>query len=525
MKLNTKRTIFVGFAFFLILAFWQAYDSIIPLILTNKFGMSQFWSGVIMALDNILALFMLPLFGALSDKYKGNAGRRTPFIRFGTLLAAIALVGLSFADGMQLKQLNAVSTIDDPAALTTLYDVKSGSVLSTPEGNPFILGSDDKAETTDISKDYFVSIRTDTTEKDAEGKDFSPYVNYVVPTRQAYAAMATKNNPIPLILFIFILLILLIAMATFRSPAVALMPDVTVKPLRSKANAIINLMGTAGGILILVTGIVFKTSSVSNSLMDYRFYWSVVACIMVVALIVFLSTVKEPQWAAQMHSDAIRYGVDEKEEAVETGEKRKLSKPEFRSLIFILLSVALWYFGYNAVTSKYSVYAPDYLQKNYNTTMLIAQGAAIVAYLPAGMVASKIGRRKTILAGVLMLGTAFGVAATMTASSPDILMNIMFALAGVAWATINVNSFPMVVELSSGSDVGKYTGFYYTASMAAQTVTPMLSGFLMDKLGMKVLFPYAAIFVALAFVTMLMVRHGDAKAVAKKGLEALDIED
>jgi len=246
---------------------------------------------------------------------------------------------------------------------------------------------------------------------------------------------------------------------------------------------------------------------------------------MVGALITFLLTVKEPQWAAQMQSDAIRYGVDEKEEAAQSGEKRKLSKPEMRSLIFILLSVALWYFGYNAVTSKYSVYAPNVLQKNYNTTMLIAQGAAIVAYLPAGIVASKIGRRKTILGGVLMLGTAFGVAATMNAGSPDILMNIMFALAGVAWATINVNSFPMVVEMSSGSDVGKYTGFYYTASMAAQTVTPMLSGFLMDQLGMTVLFPYAAVFVALAFVTMLLVRHGDAKIIAKKGLEALDIED
>ena len=530
MKLNTKRTILVGFAFFLISAFWQAYDATIALTLTNKFGMSQTWSGVIMALDNILALFMLPLFGALSDKHKGKSGRRTPFIRFGTILAAIALVALSFADGMQLKQLDAVSAIDDPAALATLYDAQVGSILNTPEGDKFILGTDSDSNTADVSKEYFVSILSDTKEtvideKTNTEKEISPYARYVVPTRQAYAADATRANPGPLVLFICLLLVLLVAMATFRSPAVALMPDVTVKPLRSKANAIINLMGTAGGILILVLGMVFKTSAVSNSLMNYTVYWGVVAAVMIAALVTFLLTVKEPQWAAQMHSDSIRYGVDEKEAAEESGEKRKLSRPEMRSLIFILLSVALWYFGYNAVTSKYSVYAPNVLQKNYNTTMLIAQGAAIIAYLPAGIVASRIGRRKTILAGVLMLGTAFGVAATMTASSPDILMNIMFALAGIAWATINVNSFPMVVEMSSGSDVGKYTGFYYTASMAAQTVTPMLSGFLMDKMGMTVLFPYAAIFVALAFVTMLMVRHGDAKIIAKKGLEALDIED
>ena len=526
MKLNYKRTILVGFAFFLISAFWQAYDATVALTLTNKFGMSQTWSGVIMALDNILALFMLPLFGTLSDKHNGKSGRRTPFIRFGTIVAAIALVALSFADGMQLKQLDAVSAIDDKAALVTLYDAQAGSVLTTPENEKFILGEDQDATTKDISKDYFTSILSDATEIDPETKkEVSPYTNYVVPARQAYAAAATKANPGPLVLFIALLLILLIAMATFRSPAVALMPDVTVKPLRSKANAIINLMGTGGGILILVLGIVFKTSAVSNSLMNYTVYWGVVAAVMIGALITFLLTVKEPQWSAEMRADSIRFDVDEKEAAEEAGEKRKLSKPEMRSLIFILLSVALWYFGYNAVTSKYSVYAPNVLQKNYNTTMLIAQGAAIIAYIPAGIVASKLGRRKTILAGVLMLGTAFGVAATMGPGSPDILMNIMFALAGVAWATINVNSFPMVVEMSSGSDVGKYTGFYYTASMAAQTVTPMLSGFLMDKMGMRVLFPYAAIFVALAFVTMLLVRHGDAKPEAKGGLEALDIED
>ena len=162
---------------------------------------------------------------------------------------------------------------------------------------------------------------------------------------------------------------------------------------------------------------------------------------------------------------------------------------------------------------------------NYNTTLLLAQAAAIVSYLPAGIVASKIGRKKTILGGIVMLATAFGVAAFMRADSPLWLMNIMFCLAGIAWATINVNSFPMVVELCSGGDVGKYTGFYYTASMTAQIVTPMFSGFLMDKMGMTVLFPYAAIFVALAFVTMSLVRHGDAKIEAKRGLEALDIDD
>lgn len=146
----------------------------------------------------------------------------------------------------------------------------------------------------------------------------------------------------------------------------------------------------------------------------------------------------------------------------------------------------------------------------------------MAAYLPVGVAASKIGRKKTILCGVAMLCASFAVAAFLRAESPPLLMNCMFALAGVGWATINVNSFPMVVELSRGGDVGRYTGFYYTASMAAQTATPYLSGLLMDRFGMHVLFPYAAVFTALAFVTMLFVRHGDSKPEAKRGLEALD---
>ena len=509
MKLNYKRTILVGFAFFLISTFWQAYDATIALTLTNKFGMNQFWSGVVMALDNILALFLLPLFGTLSDKCKSKHGRRTPFIRLGTVVAAIALVGLSFVDNMQLEQIQAVSQVDDPAALALIYETQSEKELATPDGARFVLK--DK-----FSKEEFVAIRSTDDIEDVTNKDENktPYTSFVVPARQAYAADMTAENPAPLVIFMAVLLVLLVAMGIFRSPAVALMPDVTVKPLRSKANAIINLMGNAGGIIVLVLGMgfAFNISGADNAMMSYTPYFLTIAGVMVAALIVFLATVKEPAWAAQMQSDSIRYGLEvSADEDKEKSGDRKLSKSEMMSLICILLSVALWYFGYNAVTSKYSVYAPNVLLKDYSTTMLIAQAFAIVAYVPAGMIASKVGRKKTILAGVVMLAAAFGAASIMGPSSPGWVMYIMFALAGIAWATINVNSFPMVVEMCSGSDVGKYTGFYYTASMTAQTLTPMLSGYLMTQFGMTVLFPYAAIFVALAFVTMFLTRHGDAK--------------
>lgn len=424
MKLNYKRTILVGFAFFLISAFWQAYDTIIPLILTNKFEMKQTWSGVIMALDNVFAVFMLPFFGNLSDKTNTKFGRRTPFIFIGTICAVIFFTLLGFVNSLTV--------------------------------------------------------------------------------------------------FILLLLGALISMAIFRSPAVALMPDVTVKPLRSKANAVINLMGTFGGILILLFATVFKTSEKGKT--DFRFYIIAVCAVMIVALVIFLLTVKEPLWAQEMQEETERLGCDkETEERDSAG--GKLTKGQFTSLILILASVALWYIGYNAVTSKYSVYASNYLKVNYSTTLLIAQVAAIIAYFPVGIVASKIGRRKTILAGIVMLFAAFLGACFIREGTSVVVMSVLFALAGIGWATINVNSFPMVVELAKGSDVGKYTGYYYTASMAAQIVTPIVSGALLDAIGYEVLFPYAAVFVAIAFVTMFFVKHGDAKPEAKKGLEALDVSD
>ena len=519
MKLNYKRTILVGFAFFLISAFWQAYDATIPVILTNKFGMSQTWSGLIMAIDNILAVFMLPIFGSISDKCRSPKGKRTPFITIGTIIAAIALVSLSVVDIVQLKNVSDVAKIDDPAALSVIYDKQADTTLKTPEGKEFILSEL-------MDKETFVSIRSQIVEPSGEKSTSKDYTNYVVPARQACAAEATAAQPVTLILFIVLLLAVLIAMATFRSPAVALMPDVTIKPLRSKANAIINLMGTAGGILVLVLGMVFATSAVKNAMMSYIVYYGVVAAIMLAALGIFRLAVKEPAWAAQMQADSERLGIDEEEEenAKRSG-SRKLTRGELGSLLLILASIALWYIGYNAVTSKYSLYASAVLGMDYNSTLLIAQGAAIISYLPAGIVASKIGRKKTILAGVVMLSSAFAVASFMRIGSPALLMNVLFALAGIGWATINVNSFPMVVELCSGGDIGKYTGYYYTASMAAQIVTPIFSGYLMDNLGMTILFPYAAVFAALAFGTMFFVKHGDAKPQSKKGLEALDIDD
>jgi len=554
LKLNYKRTIFVGLAFFLICAFWQAYDNTIPLILTNKFGLSQTASGVVMALDNILALFMLPLFGAISDKCRHRVGRRTPFILIGTIIAAIAFVCLSVADNMQLKNIEAVSKIDDPAALREIYRTEKDVELQTPDGEKLTLSSLFTLEEFSaipsqlvvedgaimeysctswgepVTEEYMLADKLTDAEKESalsrkNGTAFTNphYTKYVVPARQAYAWNVTQNSTAPLIFFMLLLMLVLLAMSTFRSPAVALMPDVTIKPLRSKANAVINLMGSAGGILVLGLGMVFATSAVRNAMMSYTLYFAVIAGLMLLALLIFMLKIREPKFVEEMQAESRRYGIDEGED--DGSGSRKLSGEERKSLAFLLASIVLWFMGYNAVTSKYSVYASNILHKDYNLTLIIAQAAAILSYLPVGMAASRFGRKKTILAGVVMLTAAFTVACFLRESSPTMLMNAMFALAGVGWATINVNSFPMVVELCKGGNVGKYTGFYYTASMAAQTVTPMVSGFFMDHFGMTVLFPYAAVFAAMAFGTMLFVMHGDNKPIAKKGLEALNVED
>ena len=501
MKLNYKRTVFVGMAFFLILAFWQAYDAIIPLILTNHFGLPQSASGVIMSIDNVLAVFLLPLFGSLSDKVKTKMGKRKPFILIGTIAAVILFVGLTFVDNVQLA-----AVLEDGTTLPTYETVKAEKDAAEDLYNEAKATKDETLiasakEEFDLKQEAYDSTMARLNKK---------------------ALDLTISNPLPLIGFMVTLLLVLFAMAVFRSPAVALMPDITVKPLRSKGNAIINLMGTAGGILVLVLGMIFDTSG--NKYMRYTGYVIAVCAIMISGLCTFILTVKERKWAEEMELDTKRLGLEEPAELNKNdlGEKRSLSRAELKSLILILASVALWYVGYNSITSKYSVYATNVLFFDFNATLIIAQAAAVIAYIPVGMVASRIGRRKTILAGITMLASAFFIGNFISFDTPEIVMYPVFILAGIGWATINVNSFPMVVELAKGGEVGKYTGYYYTASMAAQIVAPILSGFLYDLFGMRIMFfSFGTLFVALSFVTMFFVKHGDAKAEKVDALSAL----
>ncbi len=467
MKLNYKRTFFIGLAFLSISGFWQMYDSIIPLMLQNTFHLGETVTGMLMAMDNVLAIFLLPLFGALSDRTDTKIGKRMPFILCGTGLAILFLMLLNVADRRQ-----------------------------------------------------------------------------------------------SLVMFIGILFLLLLSMGLYRSPAVALMPDLTPNKLRSKANAVINLMGAVGGVYALL---MIKCLVGAGERPDYLPLFLSIGGLMAVAVAVLSVTVKEKEVARQLLSE----GADEKDahagredmrqtdsshgasgagigetdgtgradgaggkDGTETAPGKAatatvLPKPVKRSMAFLLLSILLWFTAYNAVTTAFSRYTRVVWHMeggSFADCLMVATVAAILSYIPIGNIASRIGRKKTILAGIVLMSLCYFAAIFVGAYHP--VINVAFAAIGVGWAAINVNSYPMIVEMSKGGDIGKFTGTYYTFSMAAQIVTPVLSGFLLENVSYRTLFPYAFLFSVLAFFTMTQVRHGDSRPEKKKDmLENFDVDD
>ncbi|MFA7449585.1 MAG: MFS transporter, partial [Bacilli bacterium] len=191
-------------------------------------------------------------------------------------------------------------------------------------------------------------------------------------------------------------------------------------------------------------------------------------------------------------------------------------------------AVVLWFMGYNAATSKFSVYAFNHLgMESFSLPPLVATLTATIAFIPIGIISQKIGRRKMILVGITILTISLAVATFITAET-KFLMFVIMALVGISWATINVNSYPMVVEMSKHGNIGVYTGYYYTASMSAMIVTPILSGKIMDLLGYSSLFVYSAIFLGLAFIPMFFVKHGEpvhTEAIPEKTEEAPKSDD
>lgn len=427
MKLNYKRTLLVGLAFLSICTFWQAYDTIIPLILRNTFGVGEGTVGLIMGVDNLLALFMLPLFGALSDKAHTPLGKRTPFIICGTTIAVISMMFLPYFDN-----------------------------------NESLVG------------------------------------------------------------FALCLGITLIAMASYRSPAVSLMPDVTPKKLRSKGNAVINVMGTIGGVISLL---LIKFLVPSEGKPDYFPIFAIIACVMVGAVVILVLTVRENKLVKEMEESG-GYESTDAELNQELSKGKKMPKDVLKSLIFMLGCVAFFFIGYNAVTTFFSLYMTNFLNVKgggFADYLLIATVSAVIFYIPSGMIATKFGRKKAIMIGLTIMTLCFFVMAFFR--SAGLFLIPFFIIIGCGYACVIVNTFPIVWEMSQGSDIGKYTGYYYTASMAAQTITNAIAGYFIETLeNYAVLFPYAVVAEIIAFILLLQVKHGDSKPVQPKDkLEALDV--
>ena len=313
--------------------------------------------------------------------------------------------------------------------------------------------------------------------------------------------------------------LLLIAMGTYRSPAVALMPDVTPKPLRSKANAIINLMGAVGGVLFLIVTTLLYSSGSSRvkdvAHVDYSLLFIIVAGIMIVSVIVVMLTINERKIEKEMQAYEAEHPEEILTEVDKATGKAVLPKDVKKSLGFLLASIALWFIGYNAITTWFTVYAQQVWGMALGDAALcltVATVGAIISYIPIGVIATKFGRKKTIMAGVVLLAACFFggyILRWFKHPSPRPLM--LFVLVRSCMGSHQCKLLPMVVEMCAGFHVGKFTGYYYTFSMAAQTITPIISGTLMEQVSHKTLFPYAAIAVAIAFVTMLFVKHGDNK--------------
>lgn len=459
-KLNYKRTFLIGLAFLSICSFWQMYDNIIPLILQNTYHLGETMTGGVMALDNVLAIFLLPVFGTLSDKVHTKLGRRMPFIVAGTILAVIFMMLLPMIDNAEKAR------------------------WST-------------------------------------GESFSNQV-----------------------IFLAVLFFTLVSMGLYRSPAVALMPDVTPNHLRSRANAVINLMGAVGGVYALV---MIKVLVGKGETPDYLPLFASIAAVMAIAVGILVITIRENKLREEVEKaeavntekveeKAIAEGVEaageieavaDMEQSGATGKVRGMPKEVKRSMYFMLASIFLWFTAYNAVTTAFSRYTKVVWKMeggSFANCLMVATVAAILSYIPIGNISAKIGRKKTIMGGVLLMAACYGSAIFAREYHP--IVNVAFALIGVAWAAINVNSYPMIVAMSSGSDVGKFTGTYYTFSMAAQILTPVLSGFLLENVSYNTLFPYALFFSLMAFLTMTQVRHGDVKPKKKESiLENFDVDD
>ena len=428
LKLNYRKTFLIGFGFFGISVLWTLYNAYVPIYLQAGnptfnapgevgFGLGAGLTGVIMTLDNVAALFLLPLIGLWSDRIWTRLGRRMPFI---LVLAPLAIAAFLLI----------------PVAVRMVPPDLSGQV--------------DRLGT-------------------------------------------------PLALFMVAVGVFLLAMAGFRTPVIALMPDLTPSPLRSQANGVINLMGGVGTLIAtLGSGFLYGMGHIVPFIFG--------GVLMAAAVLMLLFFVREPrEFEAAAHEDeglgALR-GI------------KRVSPEARRSLGLLMGAIFCWFVGYNAVETFLSSYGVDELGLSTGLAPLL-MGVASLAFLvfaiPAGYIAARFGRRRTIIAGLVIFGVL--LMANFFLRNATLVWPIL-ALGGMGWALVNINSLPMVVDISaSDADLGTYTGLYYIASQLAAIAGPAVNGYIVEWGGgdYNLIFLVTPAFFLLAILCMLRVTKGEAK--------------
>lgn len=575
LRLNYPQTIKVGFAFAIIMLFWTAYDFVVPLLLERAYGLSNAMRGLVMGLDNLLSLFMLPFFGKLSDKGVGKLakkwGRRTPYILIGTIISVALMVFVPLSAKAQLVRSEELRDSEFAVIMETEASQEAMYAYFYDEakaGNSKYCDLNYVEKLNGFEREEYIAIRyypepTDGSELTAEQKtsndNYKKFVetgvNIYLSEKVNTAVLGSPEGRQSIIIYMIILLFVLIAMATFRSPAVALMPDVTPKPLRSQGNAIINLAGGAGAaiaFLIYTVAFFFESNSI------FVIIFATVGAGMLLVLTGFKSLVNEKKMVERREEICKEYGIDDEEEDnadisnkadasaaalssdntvesaiasnadayTEEDRKKKLERAKLRSFLLILASIFMWFMGYNAVSSSLSIYCTKALNLSTGIASVISgvsMAVSAIAFIPVGFLAVKIGRKKSIMLGFGLATLSFILLFAIVRPNsnqliPSIFFSLFYLIAGFGLIIANVNTFPMVVELSKAKDVGKYTGYYYTATMSAQAITPFIAGLVMDGINMYALFAYSAICVAIAIALMFFVKHGDSKQIPTEKL-------
>ncbi|MFW5780132.1 MAG: MFS transporter [Bacillota bacterium] len=541
LKLDFKKTIKVGFAFSIITIFWSSYDFVVPLLLDRAFGLSNAMRGFIMGLDNLLSLFLLPIFGRLSDKTKTRFGKRTPFIVIGTIATVVLMVFVPISANSQYKEATQFReeitqdlTQDEWGEIYESYGDKLYLDSNNVDKQKFIeiglTGKYDISSEGLFNKTYYDENGEKLEDEEAQIylEQNEEYQRFCVSPLNSWLSLQvneqiTKQNTSRLIVYMIILFFVLVSMATFRSPAVALMPDVTPKPLRSPANAIINLMGGVGSALALVI------YTVGFFISDNPFI-GIFACVgggMLLLMTAFLLLVNENKFVKECREICEQHGIDNDEEAIKkeyeknknlTAQDKIENKKKMMSFLFILAAIFMWFMGYNSITSNLSVYTTRTLNLAPGVASVISgAGMAVsaIAFLPVGYLATKIGRRKSVLLGFVMAVISYILIWLWIrpSSSAQYVFALFYLISGFGLIIANVNTFPMVVELAPAKEVGKYTGYYYMATMSAQAITPFFGGLIMDWFGDTSLFAYSAVSVIIATIFMALVKHGDSKPI------------